>query len=287
MVLPVRTRFAPSPNGRLHLGHAYSAWLNRRFADEQGGRFLIRLEDIDKPRCPEALAQAALEDLAWLGLVSDEPVRRQSEHMGEYHTLLARLRERGLIYPCRCSRGDIARAVAREEARSGRPWPRDPDGAPLYPGLCKRGGIEGEMAQGPTAWRLDMGRALTQAAGPLLYTCEHGQGPDQMTAAPERWGDVVLARKDIGVSYHIAVVADDALQGVTHVIRGTDLEAATDLHVLLQRLLDLPTPQYRFHRLITDAQGLKLAKSRGSQALAALRGAGVAPAAILAAFCGD
>lgn len=282
-----RFRFAPSPNGRLHLGHAFSALLNQRLAREAGGVFLVRIEDIDRPRCPPSLGEAALADLAWLGITSDEPVRWQSRHGPDHAKALETLKDKGLVYPCRCSRGDVAKALAmfRQQSDTGldgldphseptgiSQWFRDPDGAPLYPGTC-RTGIESHDET--VAWRLDMAAALRLVITPLTYMhgCEDGIVRSS-TASPLRWGDVVLARRDIGTSYHLSVVVDDAVQGITHVVRGTDLEAATDIHVLLQHLLGLPTPVYRFHGLISDRQGLKLAKSRGSRSLHDLRMAG-------------
>jgi glutamyl-Q tRNA(Asp) synthetase len=269
-------RFAPSPNGRLHLGHAYSALCNLAAARAAGGRFLVRIEDIDIIRCTPALVDGALSDLAWLGIRSDCPVRRQSAHRPLYIRHAQRLRELGLLYPCLCSRAEIAREVAGR-----RDHPRDPDGAPLYPGTCRNDPPSSERlaAEGPPAWRLDMGKALA-AAGPeplvASFVGDDGQSR-QCMLDPAIWGDVVLVRKDIGTSYHLAVVADDALQGVTDVVRGTDLEAATAVHVLLQRLLALSTPRYRHHRLVLDDGGEKLAKSRGSPALADLRAQGSSP----------
>lgn len=259
-------RFAPSPNGRLHLGHAYSALLNAQWAQQMHGRFLLRLEDIDSTRCTPALAQHCLDDLAWLGIAWEMPVRVQSAHRDDYHAKLAALRARGLLYPCFCSRRAIEAASTA----------RDPDGAPLYPGTCR--GLQHPDLNTPHSWRLDMPRALQAAPGPHRYT--RLAFPDQeetVIADPARWGDAVLARKDIGVSYHIAVVTDDALQGITHIVRGQDLEAATDLHVLLQALLGVPTPKYHHHALLRAPQGDKLSKSKGSEALADLRAAGTTP----------
>lgn len=269
-------RFAPSPNGRLHLGHAYSALLNAELAAKSGGRFLIRIEDIDAVRCTPELVEACLDDLAWLGLTREQPVRHQSQHMPAYREALGRLIDQGLAYPCTCSRAQIAHDVAALEMADGRPWPRDPDGSPLYPGTCRdtpRG------LSGPVAWRLDMARALASVSDrPLVITrFDPEGGSDAVPAEPARWGDVVIARRDIGTSYHLAVVVDDALQGVSHVARGQDLEAASDIHVLLQRLLGLPSPLYFHHRLILDDGGEKLAKSRASQSIAELRAAGWTP----------
>jgi glutamyl-Q tRNA(Asp) synthetase len=274
-------RFAPSPNGRLHLGHAYSALLNADLARRWGGRFLLRIEDIDITRCRPEYEQAIYEDLAWLGLAWEQPVRRQSDHFESYRAAFAPLTGRGLAYPCFCSRGDIARAVAEQEEA----WPRDPDGAPLYPRTCR--GLPAEavadrIARGiPHAWRLDMAAALRATPGPHLYVrFDLDGGTEPVTADPARWGDTVIVRKEIPTSYHLAVVVDDALQGVTHVVRGTDLEAATDLHVLLQALLGLPTPLYHHHPLVRDPEGDKLSKSARSESLADLRARGVSAEAI-------
>lgn len=284
-VVPVEPvlRFAPSPNGRLHLGHALSALTNARFAARLHGRLLLRLEDIDLGRCRPEFERGIHEDLAWLGLHFDGPVRRQSEHFAEYEAALTRLAGMGLLYPCFCSRQQVREAVAELEA-GGAGWPRDPDGAPLYPGCCRnleaaevhRRVVAGE----PHVLRLRMEEAA-QRAGALRYRRFDEDGSEEdgsetwVPAQPLRWGDVVLARKEVPTSYHLSVVVDDALQGVTHVVRGRDLEAATDIHVLLQRLLGLPTPLYHFHRLLLDEEGQKLAKSRGSRSLAELRAAGV------------
>jgi glutamyl-Q tRNA(Asp) synthetase len=273
-------RFAPSPNGRLHLGHAYSALLNADFARQRGGRFLLRIEDIDVTRCRPEFEAAIYEDLAWLGVDWEEPVRRQSEHFGEYRAAAERLKGWGLLYPCFCTRGEIAAEVVRREAESGKAWPRDPDGGLIYPGTChglSPTDIEARIAAGmPHAWRLDMAMALRAAPGPHAFARFQPSGQDEgETAAPERWGDAVIVRKEIPTSYHLSVVLDDAAQGVTHVVRGTDLEAATDLHVLLQALLDVPSPAYHHHRLVRDEDGGKLSKSLKSEPLADLRRRGV------------
>ncbi|WP_293810497.1 tRNA glutamyl-Q(34) synthetase GluQRS [uncultured Bosea sp.] len=278
-------RFAPSPNGRLHLGHALSALTNEALARRFGGRLLLRIEDIDLTRCRPEFVEGIEEDLAWLSIRFEPGLRRQSTHFEDYAAALASLRRRGLIYPCFCSRQEIRNVVAVREAETGRLWPVDPDGAPLYPGLCKgldpREAARRVGAGEPHVLRLDMAAAITASGQPLSYTVfdlEGGEHP--VPVAPERWGDVVLARKDVPTSYHLAVTVDDALQGVTHVVRGRDLEAATDVHVLLQSLLGLPTPLYHFHRLLLDDEGQKLAKSRDSQSLAALRESGITAADI-------
>jgi glutamyl-Q tRNA(Asp) synthetase len=278
-------RFAPSPNGRLHLGHAYSALLNADWSRRWNGRLLLRIEDIDLTRCRPDFAAAIEEDLAWLGLVWERPVRRQSEHFDDYRRAAGVLRSRGVLYPCLCSRKDLAHAVVEREASRRQAWPRDPDGAPLYPGTCRAWPeelVQARIAAGePHAWRLAMDRALTLAPGPHRFIVVDRDGREvEREARPERWGDAVIVRKEIPTSYHLSVVVDDALQGVTHVVRGTDLEAATDLHVLLQALLGLPTPRYHHHGLIRDPDGDKLSKSLRSESLADLRARGVTPGQI-------
>lgn len=278
-------RFAPSPNGRLHLGHALSALLNARMARALGGRLLIRIEDIDAARCTPELEAGVLEDLAWLGLDWERPVRRQSEHFSDYRAALDRLSAMGLLRKTFLTRGEIARAVARLEETRGAPWPCDPDGAPLYPGdeaVLSPAEIAARAAQGaPFALRLDMRAALGRCKAPLTWQelpDDEGRGaPSRLAADPARWGDVVLARKDTPTSYHLSVVVDDARQGVTHVVRGKDLFEATAVHRLLQVLLGLPEPLYRHHRLILDADGRKLSKSQGDTALAELRARGATP----------
>ncbi len=276
-------RFAPSPNGRLHLGHAYSALLNDRVARDLGGRWLLRMEDIDPVRATAANIRGVLDDLDWLGLRWPEPVRFQSEHMEEYGAAADRLRGAARLHPCSCSRGDGAGAVAAREA-TGEVWPRDPDGSPLYPGTCRAapaGPVSGLIAAGERCqWRLDMD-AASRVAGPLGWTRFGLDGREEAVAArPERWGDAVLVRKDVPTSYHLSVVADDARQGISHVVRGRDLEAATDLHALLAALLGLAPPRYHHHALLLDADGLKLAKSRDSRSLRAMRDAGETAGAI-------
>ena len=279
-------RFAPSPNGLLHLGHALSAILNFEMAEATGGRFLLRIEDIDLVRCTPAFEQAILADLSWLGLRWEEPVRRQSRHFDDYRAALDALIDAELVYPSFMTRGELRRAVVLAE-ESGSGWPSDPDGAPLFPtderhlpASKRRGLIE---SGAPFAWRLDMERALAHAGGAIEW-CEDGSGPQGETgrvrAEPARWGDVVLARKDAPVGYHLAVTVDDALQGVTHVVRGRDLFHATSIHRLLQMLLGLPEPVYHHHRLVLGDDGDKLSKSRGDTALSALRDAGLTPADI-------
>lgn len=285
MMRPV-FRFAPSPNGRLHLGHALSALLNAEMARANGGRLLLRIEDIDVTRSRPEFEAGICEDLAWLGIAWEEPVRRQSEHFGDYRAAIARLEAMGLVRPSWATRREVAAAAAGATA-AGRPWGRDPDGAPRFPGDAAA--IAAEEAERrrhgevPTALRLDTAAALARIAAPLSWT-ETGEGPAGETgtvaALPRLWGDVVLARKETPTSYHLSVVVDDALQGVTHVVRGRDLFHATSIHRLLQALLGLPAPVYHHHRLITDATGRKLAKSRRDTSLAELRAAGATPADI-------
>lgn len=266
-------RFAPSPNGRLHLGHAFSALLNAEFASRLGGRLLLRIEDIDVTRCRPEFEAAIIEDLAWLGLRFELGIRRQSEHFEEYRAAAGRLEAMGLLYPCFCTRRQIAQAVREHEEATGAPSPRDPDGAPLYPRTCR--GLAA-APDAPHALRLDMEKALARAGRDLSYIQVDCDGREERVPAdPSRWGDAVIVRKEIPTSYHLSVVHDDALQGVTHVVRGADLEAATDLHVLLQRLLGYPSPRYHHHGLIRDGTGEKLAKRRVSTPLAELRAEGV------------
>ncbi len=282
--MPPVFRFAPSPNGYLHLGHAYSALLNFDSARQAGGRLLLRIEDIDATRCRPEFEAAIHEDLAWLGIAWEVPVRRQSEHLSDYRDAVEQLQSLDLVYPSFESRAEIARRVAEREARA--PWPRDPDGAPLYPGGAKLLSSD-ERARllesgAPYALRLDMEAACARAGA--LSWIEHGEGPDGETgvvaARPEAWGDVILARKETPTSYHLSVVIDDALQGVSDVVRGQDLFWSTSVHRLLQQLLGLPHPSYRHHRLIRDAAGRKLSKSSEATGLRDLRSQGATPADI-------
>jgi glutamyl-Q tRNA(Asp) synthetase len=282
--MPPVFRFAPSPNGYLHLGHAYSALLNLDSARESGGRLLLRIEDIDTARCKPEFEAAVYQDLAWLGIAWEEPVRRQSEHLAEYRDAIEKLSAQGLIYPSFESRAEIGRLVAEREAK--RPWPRDPDGAPLYPGAAKLLSPD-ERARllqsgAPYALRLDMAAACARSGD--LDWIERGKGPDgetgAVTARPEAWGDVILARKETPTSYHLSVVIDDAVQGVTDVVRGQDLFWSTSVHRLLQHLLGISQPAYRHHRLVPDRAGQKLAKSTQATSLRELRAAGITPADI-------
>jgi glutamyl-Q tRNA(Asp) synthetase len=275
-------RFAPSPNGYLHLGHALSALMNFALARAAGGRFLLRIEDIDRARCRSEFETAIYEDLAWLGITWDGPVRRQSEHLDDYRAALARLAADALVYPSFESRAEIAALTSATPAT----WPRDPDGAPLYPGpaaALSRSERARRIAAGePHALRLDLAAAIARAGA--LDWAETGAGPDgetgRVAAAPARWGDVVLGRKEAPTSYHLSVVIDDARQGVTHVVRGRDLFWSTSVHRLLQALLDLPAPVYQHHRLVLGADGRKLSKSTQATALRTLRRDGIAAADI-------
>lgn len=282
--MPPVFRFAPSPNGYLHLGHARSALLNADLARAGGGRLLLRIEDIDATRCRPEYEQAIYEDLAWLGVAFEPEVRRQSDHFDLYRDAVAQLTARGLVYPAFESRAEIARLVAARDAVA--PWPRDPDGAPLYPGAGKALSAAERTtlieSGAPYALRLDMDAARA-LAGELTWS-ERGEGPGGETGAvaarPEAWGDVVVARKETPTSYHLSVVIDDALQSVTEVVRGADLFWATSVHRLLQALLDLPVPVYRHHGLIRDGEGRKLSKSTAATGLRELRAAGVTPGQI-------
>jgi glutamyl-Q tRNA(Asp) synthetase len=275
-------RFAPSPNGEMHLGHALSAFVGYEQARACGGRFLVRIEDIDPGRSRMRYVEQIFADLAWLGIAWEEPVVFQSQRMSAYRTAVRRLEAMGLVYPCFATRAEIEAAV--------RDGAVDPDGAPLYPGLYRARDpreVSRRQAAGERfALRIDMTAALAAAAarlgGTRLAFTELGEDGAARTveAASERWGDAVIVRKDVPTSYHLAVVVDDAWQGVTHVTRGRDLFAATDLHRLLQVLLDLPAPVYHHHRLITDAAGRKLAKSAGDTSLRALRKGGFTAADI-------
>lgn len=277
-------RFAPSPNGFLHLGHAYSALLNFDLARETGGRLLLRIEDIDPIRCRPEFENALYEDLEWLGVSWERPVRRQSDHLEVYRDGLERLERVGLVYPAFESRSQIKALVQAKDKISA--WPRDPDNGPLYPGDAKSMSSkerDGKIRSGaPYVLRVDMAAAVARA-GKLSWT-EEGAGPNGETgsvaANPNQWGDVVLARKETPTSYHLSVVIDDALQGVTNVVRGVDLFWATGVHRLLQQLLDLPQPLYRHHPLVLDESGKKLSKSDAATGLRQLRANGATPETI-------
>ena len=280
------TRFAPSPNGWLHLGHAYSALMGARAAKQADGTFLVRIEDIDVGRARPHFIDGIYQDLDWLGLTWPEPVMVQSERFEIYDAALKKLRDMGLLYPCWATRRDISAAIEDKKA-SGMNWPQDPDGAPVYPGLYrhladserKRLMWEGDSY----AWRLDMQKALTVAHEKLSKTgtrslsyVEWANGtPSRQTLDPAVYGDVVLARKDVPTSYHLAVVVDDAAQGVTCVTRGQDLWAATAIHRLLQVLLELPEPDYHHHALVRDTSGRRLSKQAGDSGFRDLRQQGI------------
>jgi glutamyl-Q tRNA(Asp) synthetase len=274
--MSIVTRFAPSPTGYLHLGHALSALSAWRHAREAGGCFLLRIEDIDPGRCRPEFAAAIEEDLAWLGLDWDGPVRVQSAHLPEYRAALDALAARGLLYPCFCTRTEILAEVAASANA-----PHAPDGSPLYPGTCRllpAAQRLARMASGERfALRLDMARALAAAPGPLYFQ-EAGEGA--IACDPAQFGDVVLARKDAPASYHLCVTHDDALQGVTLVTRGVDLKPATHLHRLIQALMGWPTPRYAHHRMLTDASGRRLAKRDKAATLRDLRAEGRSPEAV-------
>ncbi len=279
-------RFAPSPNGELHLGHALSALINQRMAEASGGRLLLRVEDIDTDRCSPQLETAMLGDLAWLGLSWEGPVRRQSEHFPDYAALLDRLIKDELVYPAFMSRGETRARIAEAEAQ-GRRWPRDPDGVPLYPGLDKtltsherKRRIDGGQSY---SWRLDMEAATDAIEDPIVWNELSGEDmatAREIMAQPRAWGDVIVARKDVPTSYHLSVIADDARQGVTHVVRGLDLQAATGVQRVLQHHLGLTAPLYFHHGLVLGSDGRKLSKRFGDSGLASLREAGATPEGI-------
>ena len=268
--MKVTTRFAPSPTGHLHLGHAYSAWRAWQRAREENGEFRLRLEDIDTERCKPAFEAGIFEDLQWLGLDWDGEVRRQSAYLPEYRSSLQKLDARGLIYPCFCTRAEITRALSAPHNLERK-----------YPGTCRhRSGAErrAHMAVGKNfAWRLNVAQALAEVNDFGFYEEDIGFIESDCSGI----GDVVLARRDQPTSYHLCVVHDDALQNVSHVTRGQDLFEATHVHVLLQRLLDLPTPTYAHHPLLTDDAGRRLSKRDQAASLRGMREAGISAAAVL------
>lgn len=268
--MSIVTRFAPSPTGYLHLGHAASAMDGWRRARAAGGRFLLRIEDIDPGRCRPEFVTAIQEDLAWLGLDWDGPVRIQSQHLAEYQAALDTLARRDLLYPCFCTRADIAREIAASATA-----PHAPDGAPVYPGTCRglTGRQRAERMDQPHALRLHMQRAVA-GIGALTY---HEEAEGLVRCDPAAFGDIVLARKDAPASYHLCVTHDDALQNVTLITRGADLKTATHVHRVLQALLGWPEPSYAHHGLLTDPSGRRLAKRDGAVTLRALRAAGHTP----------
>jgi glutamyl-Q tRNA(Asp) synthetase len=275
-------RFAPSSNGYLHLGHALSALLNFGMARAVGGRLLLRMEDIDTTRCKPEFEAAIYEDLEWLGIAWEQPVRRQSEHFDDYRKALRKLDAMRMTFPSFESRAELAHMVGDRDVRER--WPRDPDGVPVYPGAARQmpeQDRQARIARGdPYAIRIDMEKAMDWT-GPLAWR-ETGGGPSGETgdiaADPAAWGDVIVGRKDTPTSYHLAVVVDDALQGVTDVVRGQDLFWSTSVHRVLQSLLDLPTSAYHHHRLILDGDGRKLSKSTAATGLRELRAQGATPA---------
>ncbi|HUN41220.1 MAG TPA: tRNA glutamyl-Q(34) synthetase GluQRS [Acetobacteraceae bacterium] len=272
------TRFAPSPTGYLHLGHAFSALIALRRARAAGGHFLLRIEDIDPGRCRPEYAAAIQEDLMWLGVHWDGPVRVQSEHLPDYQAVLDALQDRGLLYPCFCTRADIQAEIAASASA-----PHTPDGSPQYPGTCRHlpaAQQAARIAAGERfALRLDMAAALAAAPAPIWFE-EEREG--RIACDPAPFGDAVLARKDAPASYHLCVTHDDALHGVTLVTRGTDLKPATHLHRLLQALMGWPTPRYAHHQLLTDATGRRLAKRDKAATLRELRASGASPAQVRA-----
>jgi glutamyl-Q tRNA(Asp) synthetase len=263
MLQPV-FRFAPSPNGRLHLGHAYSALLNEKLAYEAGGRLLLRIEDVDTTRCKPHFIKGVIDDLQWLGIVFEARVRIQSEHLGDYRAALGKLEAMNLLYPCSCTRAQKRQHFFALV---------DPDGQPLYAQTCRRKGPQGPA---PFSLRLKLDEALSRMSEPLFKRERDGD----WLVDPSEWGDVILARKDIGTSYHLSVVVDDALQGVTHVVRGKDMQAATSIHRLLQVLLQLPQPTYHHHELIRHETGRKLSKSDRDKSIADLRAEGWTPSRV-------
>jgi glutamyl-Q tRNA(Asp) synthetase len=276
--MSIVTRFAPSPTGHLHLGHAASALFAWTRARNAGGRFLLRLEDIDQTRCRPEYVAAIQEDLAWIGVLWDGPVRVQSAHLPEYQATLDQLAGMGLLYPCFCTRADILREVADSAAA-----PHAPDGSVLYPGTCRTLTATDRAARTAAgerfALRLDMRAALGRIGAKLTF---HEEADGVVPCHPERFGDVVLGRKDAPASYHLCVTHDDAVQGVTLVTRGIDLKPTTDVHRVLQALMGWPEPAYAHHRLLLDADGRRLAKRDRAATLRAMRDAGVSPADVLA-----
>ena len=281
--MPHTTRFAPSPTGYLHLGHAYSALFAHEAARAEAGTFLLRIEDIDCIRCRPEFARALFEDLRWLGLTWEEPVRRQSEHMEDYAEALAKLRTMGLLYPCFCTRREIENEVMASAA-APHLAPQGPDGL-VYPGTCRNldsGERARRLLQNEGAnWRLDVAKALAMT-GPLSWS---DRAAGRVEGAPLDFGDVVLARKDVPASYHLSVTVDDHLQQITLVTRGKDLFRATDIHVLLQAILGYATPDYHHHELLTDATGRRLAKRDRDVTLRALRAAGKTAAEVWGMAC--
>lgn len=275
---PVRLRFAPSPNGYLHLGHAYSALVNKHIARILKGELVLRMENIDRTRCKTHYETGIVEDLSWLGIDFRKPFRRQSEHFSDYQKALDELEKLGLVYPAFLTRGEV-KEIIKEAERKGKNWPRDPDGTPLYPtderSLSKSKARE-MIAEGvPYSWRLNMDLALRFSGNDLYWYEFHGNQTKKVIAHPELWGDIIIARKDIPTSYHLSVVVDDALQHITHVVRGNDLFQATSVHRLLQTILGYEPPLYYHHPLVLGHDGHKLSKSNKDTSLRSLREKGL------------
>lgn len=281
MTAPVVTRFAPSPTGHLHKGHAYAALCAWNFARENNGRFLLRIEDIDHTRCHPENTKQILEDLAWLEIEWEEPVRIQSQHLDEYRAAASKLEQQGFLYPCFCTRKDIQREIERAGQA-----PHGSEG-PIYPGTCRNLSAderEARVAAGEAyALRLDLAKALDHIGHEITW---HDGIHGEQRCQPELLGDAVIARKDIGTSYHLAVVHDDGLQGITDIVRGEDLFESTHLHVVLQKLLGLPTPTYHHHKLLTDDDGNRLAKRNQSITLESLRESGISAESLKAEIFG-
>lgn len=270
-----RFRFAPSPNGYMHLGHAYSALLNWKMAEQHAGEVLLRIEDIDQARSKTEFITAIYEDLTWLGLDWPQPVIRQSERFAYYQAALDQLKSENLIYPAFLSRGEIKQAVVDFE-KNGKVWPKDPDGVPLYPDVCRvlsQAERDNRIRNGCAfTWRLDMKKAIDLAGSSLSWIeCDQHLYETVIKADPMQWGDVVVARKDVPTSYHLSVVLDDAEQEINMIVRGQDLYASTSIHRLLQTILGLPEPHYYHHKLILDDNGRKLSKSDGDTSIRTLR----------------
>lgn len=268
-----RLRFAPSPNGYLHLGHAYSALVNAHFSQKLDGKLLLRIEDIDRLRCTEAYEKAIIEDLQWLKISFETPFRKQSEHFSVYQNALEKLISFGLVYPTRMSRGEVKAIITANSDN----WPLDPDGTPLYPTNERylQLFLDAQNKNDQFAWRLNMDLAMKKYGQDLYWLEINKNTTKPIKAHPEIWGDVMIARKDIHTSYHLSVVVDDALQDITHVVRGKDLFEATSIHCLLQKILDYPTPIYHHHDLIYNSDGNKLSKSNHDTSLRSLREKGL------------
>ncbi|WP_297323710.1 tRNA glutamyl-Q(34) synthetase GluQRS [uncultured Bartonella sp.] len=275
---PIRLRFAPSPNGYLHLGHAYSALVNARIAMQLCGQFILRMENIDVTRCKTEFERAIIEDLSWLGLTFDKPIRRQIEHFADYQQALDELKKLGLVYPAFMSRGEVREKIKMANL-GGKKWLLDPDGTPLYPTDERSLPVEKVrqlIGEGkPYSWRLNMDLALQRHGDNLYWQEFNGDSTYKVMAHPELWGDVVVARKEIPTSYHLAVVVDDHWQGISHIVRGKDLYQATSVHCLLQKIFGFNTPLYYHHPLILGEDGHKLSKTDNDTSLRSLRRQGL------------